>query len=97
MRGGSLLEGGNRFSHKMIYDDGTVIKRVGKKAGWIEDEDGDKLRNMRLGFDRSVSSIDEWKCRLYGSSFHSDKALRIHARLGKCASYSEMTTKEQEH
>ncbi|EER11712.1 hypothetical protein Pmar_PMAR002315 [Perkinsus marinus ATCC 50983] len=40
----------------MIYDDGTVIKRVGKKAGWIEDEDGDKLRNMRL-----VSYVLRWE------------------------------------
>ncbi|KAF4755872.1 1,2-dihydroxy-3-keto-5-methylthiopentene dioxygenase, partial [Perkinsus olseni] len=34
-----LEEEGDRFSHKIIYDDGTVIKCIVKKAGWIEDED----------------------------------------------------------
>ncbi|KAF4672098.1 1,2-dihydroxy-3-keto-5-methylthiopentene dioxygenase, partial [Perkinsus chesapeaki] len=41
-------------THQVIYDDGSVVAYIVKKAGWIQDEDGDKLRITRLGFNRLV-------------------------------------------
>lgn len=59
------------------------------------DEDGDKLRMMKLGFDRATDSTEKWVCPSCGSTFHCERALKTHVRLGQCASYTDLTTERQ--